>query len=99
MDWLWTWKGKSFGFRRNDELRTQNGRHVGKFYGNEIYGPDGRYLGEVIDGRLITHKSKKLRRKSSYTPKSNVMSRVGYVNYVGNVMLAGYEEFPSAEEL
>ncbi|MFA6055588.1 MAG: hypothetical protein WC769_09455 [Thermodesulfovibrionales bacterium] len=99
MEWLWTWKGKSFGYRNGDELRTRDGRHVGRFIDDEIYAPDGRYLGEVIDGRLITHESKKSRRKASFTPKSTLIGQVGRIGYVGNVMLAGYEEFPSADEL
>jgi len=35
-----------FGHRDGDNLWTHDGHHVGKFYGDEVYGCDGRYLGE-----------------------------------------------------
>lgn len=99
MEWLWTWEGKSFGYRINNELRTQNGRHVGNFHGDEVYGSDGGYLGEVVNSRLITNRSKKNRSKSPFSPRIKNVGQVGRVNYVGNVMLAGYEEFPLQDDL
>lgn len=47
MDWLWTWGGKCFGYRSGDDLRTYDGCHVGRFHGDDVFGPDGRYLGEA----------------------------------------------------
>jgi len=35
---LWTWSGHDFGSREGDELWTHDGRHVGHFYGTEVYG-------------------------------------------------------------
>jgi hypothetical protein len=46
------------------------GREVGRFHNDEIYGSDGRYLGEVKSrNRLITHRSKSSWVKSSFAPR------------------------------
>lgn len=95
MDWLWTWGGRCFGYRDNDNLWTYEGKHVGKFYDDEVYGSDGRYMGEVKNGRLITNKSSKSKRRSSFMPYAKRAAYVKYVNYVGNVMYVGYEDFLS----
>jgi len=95
MQWLFKWGGKCFGYRNNGDLWTHDGRHVGRFHEDEIYGPDGRYLGEIKnETRLITNKSKKNRRKSSFTSYGNRVGYVKCVDYVGSVMYVGYEDFP-----
>lgn len=100
MQWLWTWSGRSFGYRAGNNLWTHDGRNEGRFNNDLIYGRDGKYLGEIRgSNRLITHKSKKTRRKSSFSPLAKRVGHVQRVNYVGNVMLAGYEDFPRPEEL
>jgi hypothetical protein len=97
MDWLWTWGGVSFGYRDDDGLFTYFGREVGRFDGEEIYGSNGRYLGEVMsDNRLITSRSKKAWVRGSFTPRSGG-SYVRYVGYVGYVMYVGYEDFPAPD--
>jgi hypothetical protein len=54
MDWFWNWGGECFGYRDGDNLFTYFGREVGRFDGEEIYGSNGRYLGEVMsDNRLM----------------------------------------------
>lgn len=59
MDWVWTWSGQCFGYWIEADLWTHYGKHVGRRMGAEIYGPTGRYIGELTnDGRLITTKSK-----------------------------------------
>src|SRR5260370_6176490 len=95
MTWLWTWGGRSFGYRDGDELWTHDGRHVGRFHGDEVYSPNGEYLGEVMnkDG-LITHSSKRMWRRSSFSPQGSRVGYIPYVDYVGYIMYAGYEEFP-----
>ncbi len=61
MDWFWNWGGECFGYRDGDSLFTYFGREAGRFDGEEIYGSNGRYLGEVMsDNRLITSRSKKV---------------------------------------
>jgi sporulation protein YlmC with PRC-barrel domain len=97
MEWLWTWGGESFGYRDAEGLWTHHSRHVGRFLGHEVFGPDGRYLGEVRNGRLIVNSGKRSRRTSTFSRK---LTRIGYVNrvnYVGYVMLVGHEDFPRAE--
>jgi hypothetical protein len=60
MDWFWNWGGECFGYRDGDSVFTYFGKEVGRFDGEEIYGSNGRYLGEVMsDNRLITSRSKK----------------------------------------
>ena len=57
-DWLWTWGGASFGFRDGESLFTHEGVEAGHFHGDEIYGSDGTYLGELrSDNKLITRLS------------------------------------------
>lgn len=98
MDWLWTWSGECFGYRRNDRLFAYNGRQVGRFHGDEVYGCEGRYLGEIKSrNRLITNVSKKGRVKSSFAPVLGG-SYARFANYVGYVMYLGYEDFPSPDE-
>jgi hypothetical protein len=99
MIWLWTWGGICFGYMDADDIWTHDGLHIGKTKGKEISDPQGRYLGEIkSENRLITNKSTKgTRIANGFSPK---MHRVGYVrmvNYVGNVMLVGYEDFPPPE--
>ena len=97
MDWFWTWGGKSFGYRVGDSLFRHDGLEVGRFYGDEVFGGDGRYLGEIQnDNRLIRSRSKSLRRQAAFTPRRGG-SYVKYTNYVGYVMYAGYEDFPAPE--
>lgn len=99
MDWYWTWGGECFGFRVQDSLFTHDGREVGRFVGEEVYGSGGLYLGEVKnENRLITHRGKKNWRRSGFAPR-RVAGYVRYCNYVGYVMYAGYEDFPSPAEV
>ncbi len=95
--YFWTWRGTFFGFRQENQLFTHDGVEVGRFDGDEIYGSDGYYLGEIgLENRLITNRSKKSYRRSSFTP-SRITGIVSYVGYVGYVMYAGYEDFPHPE--
>lgn len=60
MEWLWSWGGRCIGYRIGDSLFTCEGRQLGQFgEGDEIYGSNGDYLGEIRGGdRLITNLSK-----------------------------------------
>src|SRR4030042_3126269 len=98
MEWLHTWGGRSFGYKDGEDLYTHGGKHIGKFHGNEVYGKNGQYLGEIYNSRLITNTSKRNYRKSPFTPYISRVGHVNQVNYVGNVMLAGYEDFPKLEK-
>jgi hypothetical protein len=100
MEWLWTWSGVCFGYRDEDQLRTHDGRHVGRFFEDEVYGVDGQYLGELgSEDRLITKQRKIGRRKFSFRPRMKRVGRVRRVNRIGRVMRVGYQDFPRPEEL
>lgn len=97
MEAIWTHGGKFFGYRHGNSLFTYQGLEVGRFDGDVIYGRDGRYLGEVMGGRLISHRGKGSWRGYSFSP-SRIGGATKYANYVGYVMYAGYEDFPAPEE-
>lgn len=93
-DWLWTWDGTSFGYREGDSLFTHNGVEAGRFHDDdEIYGSDGKYIGELKSGKLVTKTSKLSKQKSAFTPRSRmgVIDRIGHIGTIGVV---GYEDFP-----
>jgi len=94
MNWYWTWGGRCFGYRNGDNLFTSNGTNIGYFNGEEVYAcTDGKYLGELKNGKLITNQSKKHKRLS---PRVQVVggSYASYVDHVGYVMYSGHEDFP-----
>lgn len=98
MHWYWTWSGKCFGYQVGNVLRTHDGYDVGRLHGDEIYGRDGQYMGEVRnDNFLITCVSKRKRRTSSFTPYAPNAGYVPFTDYVGYVMYSGYEDFPFPE--
>jgi hypothetical protein len=98
MEWLWTWKGKSFGYRHGNELRLQDGTHVGTFVGDEIFGLGGKYIGEIRNGnRLIARKASKGKSGPTVSRKMKLGGQVGRVNMVGFVSFVGYEDFPSPD--
>jgi hypothetical protein len=39
--------------RSGDTLFSASGTHVAKLRGEKAYGPDGRYVGTLVSGRLI----------------------------------------------
>ena len=87
-------KGNCFGYRYGDNLWTQDGSHIGKFYADEVYDSNGKYLGEIKNNnKLITHSSKNS-RQSGFTPYISRVGHVSRVDNVGNIMIAGYENFP-----
>jgi hypothetical protein len=100
MQWLWTWSGKCFGYRDEENLWTYNGRHVGQFAGDEVYGADGFYLGELRNGtRLITDQSKRNARNSPFMRRRPRGGYAAYVGYPSYAMFAGYEDFPAPDTL
>jgi len=98
MQWLWTWGGKCFGYRDGNRLFAYFGLQVGQFHGEEVYGADGHYMGEVMSqNRLITHLGKKNWKQSSFAPVLTA-GYAPYAGYAGYAMYAGYEDFPSPDE-
>lgn len=72
IDWFWTSDGKALVYREADGLFSCDGRHIGHFRGDEIYGPQGNYLGEIgRTGRLVTRRNKLRWRRSGFFPSRN----------------------------
>ncbi len=94
MNWLHTLGGRSFGYRDGNDLRTYTGTHAGRFSEDEVYGPDGYYLGEIRNDRLVTRISKKSKRIGAFTPKARRANRARRADRAGRAMPAGCEEFP-----
>ena len=93
--WMWTWRGKCFGYLDGGDLYTHSGKHVGKLQGTEIYNSQGHYIGEVMNQTwLITCQAKKGWRGYAFTPNGNQGAYSPYSNYAGYSMYAGYEDFP-----
>ncbi|HUS08811.1 MAG TPA: hypothetical protein VMZ52_21080 [Bryobacteraceae bacterium] len=96
--WLWTWSGACFGYRRRDSLFTYDGREVGRFDGNEVYGSNVQYLGEVKDDRLITRAAHKMQKRATFEPTV----RIEYAkkpDVKGRTLPAGFDDFPLPEKL
>jgi 4-fold beta flower protein len=95
-EWLWTWSGKCLGYRNQDDLYSYKGRHIGHFAeGDEIYGHDGSYLGEVrTTGRLITNLCKYKWRRRAFSP---LVGR-GFeqkTDMIGKNIPEGFTDFPT----
>jgi hypothetical protein len=97
--WLWTWSGKSFGYREGDRLFTLEGLEAGRFVGREVYGPDGSYLGEVGPGddavALATNLYKRDRTQAPFVP-TLADPRPPRPAQPVRPFYAGYEDFPSS---
>jgi hypothetical protein len=96
MTHVWTWGGVYFGYFDGDDLWTHDGKHAARRHGNDLFNSRGRYVGEVIQDRLISNRS-----KSGWTGFSFGPSRRGaigrFANYAGYAMYAGHEDFPPPE--
>ncbi len=93
--YLWKWSGEFFGYRNEDELRDYNGNHVGKFFENKVYGPDGRYLVEILSkNRLITKTSMKSRHKNLFAPTTQTVGIAKKTDKIRRMNKMGYEDFP-----
>jgi hypothetical protein len=73
---------RAFGYRDGNDLDLERPQ-LGRIDGDEIYAPDGRYLGELLDGRLITHRSKRGQRRSIFAPHARRVGYAKYSNYAG----------------
>lgn len=72
IDWFWTCSGKALVYREADGLFSSEGTQIGHFLGDEIYGRDGNYLGEVAStGRLITQMNKARWQRSGFFPTTS----------------------------
>ena len=92
---FWSWNGKYVGSRVSDFLFNIEGHQVGYFAeGDEVYGCDGSYIGEVRGGnRLITNLSKRAWRRRVLTPQVQKTHAREYPGLAPKEMLNGFEEF------
>jgi hypothetical protein len=99
-EWLWTWSGACFGYRRENSLFTHDGLEVGHFIGAEVYGADGAYIGELniaADGpRLITNVYKKSRTSATFVPDA-VRPQKPERARGPEPLFIGHEDFPSPD--
>jgi CheY-like chemotaxis protein len=99
-DDLWTWGGEYFGFRDGAELWTYEGVHVGRFRrDNEIFRPNGMYMGDLLNGRLIVDWHKTARRASSFTPFERRSGRDKFADREPFDMQIGFKDFPGVTDL
>lgn len=93
---FWNWSGHYVGYRLSDALFCLDGWQVGYFAeGDEVYGCNGGYMGEVRSGnRLITNLSKKAWTRGGFTPRY-LKSAPGHRDVNAKEMLAGYQDFPA----
>jgi hypothetical protein len=95
---IYMWNGHYFGERSRGSLFTYRGIEAGHFYGVEVYGSDGAYLGELIGRRrLITHQAKKPKRWVTFRPKAGKHYRA-LRSLRERPMLVGFESFPAPDE-
>ena len=52
MDRIYTKEGRPLKVS-GDDLIARSGKHVARLRGSKAYGPDGRYVGTVVNDRLI----------------------------------------------
>lgn len=99
-DDLWNWEGEYFGFREDGNLWTHDGRHVGRFRRDEeIFRPDGVYMGELFEGRLVVDWHKTARRASSFTPSVNRGGHTRFADREPFDMMLGYKDFPGPDQI
>jgi hypothetical protein len=99
MIWAWTWSGQCFGYWDGDDLWTHHGKHIGRRSQNEIFGPQGWYVGEVMhNGRLSTNKAKAARQGSRYTPSAARAARDIPHHDEQLIPYLGFQDFPHPDE-
>jgi hypothetical protein len=82
------------GYLDGNDLWTYSGRHIGKLRGIEVYGPDGGYLGELVNGdRLITNVGKRDRHSMAFSPRGRRRSFACNAHYEGEEPAPGYADF------
>jgi hypothetical protein len=98
--WLWSWGGVCFGYRQENSLYTYDGQEVGRFSGAEVYGANGRYIGELNtagDGsRLITNLYKKTQTRATFVPEIDRPQKRLEAR-APEPLFVGHEDFPVPE--
>ncbi|HEX9062563.1 MAG TPA: hypothetical protein VF941_20505 [Clostridia bacterium] len=91
LKWLYSWNGVCIGYVEEGLLWHSDGKNLGKFSGNEVYAPDGKYLCELHpNGRLGVETSKidktnepynELDAKEEYEKPQNTYALKLYTNF------------------
>ncbi len=94
-DGIWSWSGRYIGYRSSDSLFSFAGAKIGYFSeGEELYGPDGAYLGEIrSENRLIRNLAKTRWTRRSFVPEI-MKAAPPQADLISKPMLAGFEDFP-----
>lgn len=94
---LWTWGGTFFGYLQDGNLRSYTGRHVGYLTGHTVFGLEGHYLGEIVNGRLLVNDTRKALWSIPLPqlPKHAAISKLADLEGYG--VYSGYEDFPAPE--
>lgn len=96
LNWLWSWGGKCVGYKDEDYLWRYDGHNIGKFYGIEVYSPDGCYLFEQYsNGRLVIDKSKKNNTNEQYAALNTREAIDKKDDISGFALYANFEDLPS----
>ena len=99
---IWAWNGLCLGYRLGASFFTCEGIELGRFSGPELFGANGRYLGELRvanDGeRLITNAYKKSRTSYAFVPAvGKALKRPRERS--AEPLYCGHEHFPVPEML
>lgn len=98
MNGYWTWSGKYVGVCQNGYLVSYKGVIIGKFYGNEIYDPEGRYIGEVQrEKRLIKNRNKVIQRRPMFSRGISGTITTKYCDVCGWPLVGNFEDFEVRE--
>lgn len=97
IQWVWTWGGKSFGYRHGELLYTYLGVQAGRLYGDSVFARDGRYLGELIGDRLIGNPKVHTLVRPPFKPRVSAC-HPNRADVLPQAISAGYADFPGPEQ-
>jgi hypothetical protein len=90
----WSWTGRPVGYRERNYLYNWNHDAVGQFKGQDVYDPDGKYLGEVRSRLLTRNPSRAEWRWKAFTAPPSGMQHPRPSQHADRAMLPGFEDFP-----
>lgn len=100
IEWLWTWGGVYFGYRKGEWLFSYEGIGVGRFVGDEVFDANGKYLGELgstgQEVRLTASNYKNNRVVAAFSPKAE-KAYERRANRFPEKAYCGYQDFPLPE--
>ena len=71
MDLIYTKNGRPLKVSGQD-LYSRSGKHVARMRDGKAYGPDGRYVGTVVNDRLIYRTTNSASISSPFAPRATV---------------------------